>query len=400
MGARAWLRWSLLTCLGLGLAATCLAAPPVAIQGTQTTIEGTAERMISYRHQHHMWQTSDGATHVLVNRGNQSPGSSLQIFSSLDGTTGWTGGVALSSSNSLATADGYLDDDILYVTHTTPTGEVVFTALQYDPGTVSWSLLWSETVFAALGVEAINPAMAADATGTIWLAFVAEEVATGNYSIKLMRNISQVEGWVDTGFVFGDIDNLSVERSARPVPTSSGMGMVYTVHEQIFWASRDNAAPLDQPWTSQVLFTSQAGDLDPYASHFSVAVDAQHNIHVATVDAGRVGYLRFKDATQTWNSTWLTGDIQAGYVQTTIAAGNVVIAANINTLMIGVLESQDGGANFSYAYQLVHPPRTPGVRFKNPRMETPANSTGPISLLQQYVDNGTQRLLSYSIPVP
>ena len=396
---RAWSRWLLLACLGWGFVATCMAAPPVTIQATQTTVESTAERMISYRHQHHMWQTSDGVTHVMINRGSQSPGNSLQIFSSLDGATGWAGGVKLSSSDRFATSDGYLADDILYVTHSTPSGDVVFTALQYDAGTVTWSLLWSDTVFSSPDVEAINPAMAADATGTIWLAFVANEIATGNYSIKLLRNTSQVEGWVDTGLVFGDIDNLSIERSARPVPTSSGMGMVYTVHEKILWASRDNASPLDQPWTSQVLFTSQAGDTDPYASHFSVAVDAQDNIHMATVDGGRLGYFRFKDATQVWRSTWLSQDIQAGYVQTTIAAGNVVIAANINTQLLGVYQSLDGGANFSYSHRLMHPPRTAGVSYKNPRMETPSNTTGPIPVLHQYVDNGNQRLLLYNVPV-
>ncbi len=388
---------ALLACLffsGNGMAAT-----PVTIPATQTTIQSTAERMISYRHQNHMWQTADGATHVMVNRGYQSPGNSLQIYSSFDGATGWTGGTKLSNSDRYSTSDGYLVGDILYVTYSTPSGGVVFTALQYDAGTAAWSQVWSETVFSSPGMVAINPAMAADATGTIWLAFVANEIATGNYSIKLLRNTSQLEGWVDTGLVFGDVDNLSIERSARPVPTASGMGMIYSVNEKILWASRDNATPLDQPWTNQVLFVSQAGDTDPYASHFSVASDAQNNIHMAFVDGGRLGYFRFRSATQTWRSTWLSKDIQAGYVQTTVAAGNVVIAVNVNTQLIGVYQSLDGGTNFSYSQRLVHPSPTAGVSYKNPRMETPSNTTGSVPLLQQYVDNGVQRLLFYDIPV-
>jgi hypothetical protein len=32
-------------------------------------------------------------------------------------------------------------------------------------------------------------------------------------------------------------------------------------------------------------------------------------------------------------------------------------------------------------------------------METPSNTTGSVPLLQQYVDNGVQRLLFYDIPV-
>lgn len=397
--SRVALRALLFACLGWGCLGNGM-AEVVTIQGTPTTLQSNTERMISLRHQQHMWETADGATHVIVNRGELSDGDSLQLYSSFDQGLTWTAGPRLPSSDRYSTSDGYLADDILYVTHSTPAGAVFFTALQYDAGTGKWSQLWSETAFSSHTTIAINPAMAADATGTIWLAFVAQSIAGGNYSIRLLRNTSQQEGWVNTGFVFGAVDNASIERSARPVATATGIGMVYTVHEKIYWASRENDWPLTAQWQRQQLFSSQSGDVDPYASHFSVVADAQQNIHMATVDGGRVRYFRLDAATRLWGAKWLSDDINAGYVQATVVAGNIVVAANNNT-NIAVFQSMDSGGTFTVPYGLVHPaPPSSGTTYRYPRIETAATTAGPMLLLQQYVKNGTQRLLLFNVPLP
>jgi hypothetical protein len=306
----------------------------------------------------------------------------------------------LPDSDRYSTSDGYLTNDVLYVTHGTPAGALLFTAYQYDAGTGAWSLLWSETAYSSSGAIAINPAVAVDATGTIWLAFVATDMGRGNHSIKLLRNTPQLDGWVDTGFTFGAVDNASIERSARPVATATGIGMVYTVHEKIYWASRENAWPLSAQWKRQQLFSSTAGDNDPYASHFSVASDVRKNIHMAISDGGRVRYFRFDALSKLWSAKWISKSINAGYVQATIVAGDVVVAAN-NDTNIAVYRSPDGGTSFAVSHALMHPlPTSPDLSYRYPRMETAAATIGPMVLLQQYTDSGIQRLLLFSVPLP
>ena len=407
--SRAWARWLLLACMSWGLVATAVAAPPARmgtaigtggptqIQGAPTTMESSTETMISLRHQHHMWQTSDGAAHLLVNRGSQPGGNSLQLYSSFDNAATWTGSVMVPRSGDVTASDGFIDGDVLYLTHSTPSGEVIFTALQYDVVSGTWSRLWFESAFLSPDVFAINPAVAADANGTVWLAFTALDNVTGNYSIKMLRNSSPTEGWVDTGFVFGDVDNLAIERSARPVVTSYGMGLVYTVHDTIYWASRSNHSPLDKPWQGRALFTSTAADEDPYASLFSVVVDANDVVHVAFTDGGRLGYVQVNEKKVKRTAKWLSGDIFAGYVQTSIANGKLVIAVNVSD-RIGLYQSSNGGKSFTYTHLLVHDQQPASGNYANPRLETPMAVTGTIPLVQQYQDTGVQRLLTFGVP--
>lgn len=392
-------RIALIACIASGFIGTTMAAVPV-LDGTPTTLQSNTERMISLRHQEHMWETSDGATHVIVNRGELTASDSLQLYSTFDQGLTWVAGPRLADSDRYSTSDGYLVGDTLYVTHATPAGAIRFTALQYVPGSGVWSPLSSETAFTSPETIAINPAMAIDGTDTIWLAFVATDVATGNYSIKMVRKTPEQVGWVDTGFVFGAVDNASIERSARPVATATGIGMVYTVHEKIYWASRENVWKLGTSWKRQQLFSSQASDNDPYASHFSVAADAGRNIHVAISDGGRVGYLRFDAASRLWSSKWLSNNISAGYVQSTIISGDVVVAANYMSDIL-VFRSVNGGDSFTVSHALVHPePSSSAVSYRYPRIETTAATNGPMLLLQQYVDTGIQRLLLFNVPLP
>lgn len=387
--------------IALGFAGNAVAAP-AKINGTQTTLQGNSEVIISLRHQDHMWEAANGETYVVINRGASAAQGSLQVYSSPDRGLSWFPGPRLPGSTRNSFSDGYLDGNILYLTYTNVAGEVVFTALQrrVGPAIATWKTVWSETAFSSPAVSADNPAMAVDAAGTIWLAFVAEDLATGNYSIRMLRNTSREEGWVDTGLTYGDVDNLSIERSAKPVATATGMGMVYAVHNQIFWASRENDWPLDQPWTGQVVFTSSSSDNDPYASHFSIAADAERNIHMSLTDGNRVGYSRYDAAARTWSSKWLTGVVNAAYIQTSIVAGDVVVTANSGSSRLMVYRSADNGNSFTFPYTLEHPAPGNGVSYLYARMETAATTTGPMLVLQQYIDNNTQRLLRFSVPLP
>jgi len=399
-------QWSrALSCAALlaglfGLAGNAMAAP-VSLSGIPVPISGNSERIVSLRHQDHMWEAADGSTYLIVNRGTVGGADALQVYSSPDHGLSWYAGPRLPGSDRFSTSDGYLANGILYVTYSTSAGTIVSTALKQVRVTAvgTWKVLGSETAFSSADTIAMNPAMAVDALGTAWLAFVGQDVATGNYAIKLLRNDSQGGGWIDTGLVFGDVDNASIERSARPVATATGMGMVYAVHEQIFWASRENGADPDAAWSSQVLFTSTSSDNDPYASHFSVVADPQGNIHMAISDGGRVGYFRFNATSRQWVSKWLSGDISAGYVQVAMAGTNVVVTSN-NLSNVVVYKSTNSGATFTNPYSLVHPAPSGGISYPYPRIETAARTAGPMLLLQQYVDNNLQRLLLFSVPVP
>lgn len=392
-------------CAGLVLgmaAAACAFAAPVSIPSAPTTLTSTAERMISYRQQDHMWQTSDGATHVFINRGQRADTRSLSLNSTFDGGATWVSNVAaLESTDSNTTSDGYLDNDTLNVTYSGQAGDIRFAQFRYDPVGKTWSLLKTKIVFASSGAIALTPAMAADGMGRLWLAFTNQDLATPpNYSIRLMRKDPDSESWVDTGFVFGPVDNVSNERSARPVATSQGIGMVYTVHEKNYWAQRDNRWAVNAVWPRSLIYTSQFPDNDPYGSHYSVVADAQKNLHMASVDGGKVVYSRFLNATQAWTTRPpLTSDIKATYIQTLFSLDNLVIISNSDSVL-RVFQSSNGGDSFSATHTLTHPVATSTIKYNNPRMEAPAQSSSPIPVLQQYTDGQTmQRAMFFAVPV-
>lgn len=386
--------------LGLLLsAASALHAAPVELASSPTSLFSSAERMISYRHQDHMWQTSDGATHVLINRGARDDGSSLTLHSSFDGGATWLSPMAsLASTDATATSDGYIENDNLYVTYSGQTGDIRFAQLRYDSASKTWAVLHQQTVFASAGAIAMTPAMVADAMGRLWLSFTHQDTTTGNYSIRLMYRTSEADAWTDTGYIFGDIDNVSNERCGRPIATANGVGMVYTVHDKVYWAQRNNGWPVTALWQRSLIYTSQSDDADPYGSHFSVVADAQNNLHMASVDGGRLIYSRRMSGEQAWTTRVMTRDAKTNYVQALVAMDNLVVIANHLTVL-RVFQSADGGDSFANTHTLTHPAPTDGISYDRPRAEAPSRSSGPIPVLQQYLHGRVQRALSFSVPV-
>lgn len=382
----------------LGVALSAQAGPAV-IASSTTTLKSTADRMISYRQQDHMWHTSDGATHVLINRGGRADGRSLSLNSSFDGGSTWTSDVAtLPSTGTTTTSDGYIVNDDLHVTYSGQAGDIRYTQLRYDSAARTWTVLSTQVVYTSAGDLALTPALAADALGRIWLAFTNQNIATSNYSIKMMRKDLGAENWVDTGFVFGEVDNLSNERSARPVALPTGMGLVYTVHQDTYWAQRNNAWGVGQAWSRKLIYANQVVDKDPYGSHFSVVADAVGNLHMALVDGGKLIYSRFDIASKVWATRALTGDIKATYVQALVALGNIVLVTN-NLTRLRVYQSSDSGTTFANTHALTHPAGSATVIYDNPRVEAPAIGSSPFPVLQQYVSGSQQRLLFFAVPV-
>lgn len=392
-------RGSLLV-FALGLAATPEAFAAT-ILGTPTTVDGTAERMISYRHQEHSWQTGDGATHLMVNRGSLSPGATLTLYSSPDDGLTWTSAIALANTNAYATSDGVLVGDDLWVVYSSAASTILFSILHYDSVTGTWALSATERVFKSSTTAALNPAMAIDALGAAWCAFVGTDSATGNHTLRMAQRAADGSAWLDTGLVFGTPDADTIQRSARPIVTATGVGMVYSVHEELYWAHRSNEHPFDEAWENTLIFTGSPEGLDPYSSHFSLAADSQGALHMAAVDQGRIVYFRSLDQGQVWESRVITRDIGATYPQISVIRGSDTLAVFSDTerSSVKVLRSHDGGDTFSATDLLVHAAPVPGsgTNYSNPRVEVPSLSGDIIPVVQQYVDGTVQRLLGFAV---
>lgn len=405
---RASARWY--RCLPAGLIAVLLlcVAPPLPAAtltlGAPTSLESDADRMISYRHQEHMWQTSDGATHLIINSGGLSPGASLTLQTSTDNGATWVQTLALPDTDVYSTSDGTLVGDDLWISYSSSLGTILFSVLHYDSASQSWSMGPIETAFSAPALRAINPAIAIDSLGAVWCGFVTRHKVSEDAAIRMVRRAANGSAWSNTGLIFGTVDNVSVERSARPVAISGGVGMIYSVHEKLFWAYRLNGWAVGQPWTEQTLFTSPPPfDTDPYASHFSVAADGNQDLHLAVADHGQVLYLRYSDAGQSWDAPRvLTRDITANYVQVSVVqdTDTVVIFSNDGKTYLRAFQSADAGASFTLTGLLVHPRvrSGSGIDYSNPRLETPGRSLYPIPVMQQYVNGSLQELLHFEVP--
>lgn len=382
-------------------------AAPLSIMASPTTLESNADRMISYRHQEHMWQTSDGATHVVINQGTMGlkQGASLALYSSFDSGKTWLAMISLDNTSSYSTADGVLVGDDLNLVYPSSSGKILFSVIHYDNVLKTWSLVRTETAFASAAYTGINPALAIDSQQRIWCAFVSKDRTLLSSNIKLIQR-QTAGGWQDTGLIFGATDvTASPERSARPIvlPDGTGIGLVYTVHQYIYWAYRRNDWPVNLQWSQQTLFTSQPPyDIDPYESHFSLVSDNLGNIHVVTTDHGKLLYLRFVGLTQTWDPVkYLSTQAMVAYTQATMAFDKLCIFYNVNTF-IKVIESTDSGNTFLYTDLLVHqiPATGSTLNYSNPRIETPGLSAGgQIPVLQQYVDGTKQKMIYFGVPV-
>jgi hypothetical protein len=390
-----------------GAADAALPRRPPTILATTTDLTGTAERMISYRHQEHMWQTADGALHLVLNRGALQPGPGLSLFSSFDGGSTWSFMQNFANTDDDATADGVLQGDDLSLVYPTVDGAIAFAELHYNSVVRSWSLTGAATAFWSSQFAGLNPALAVDSTGTIWCAFVARERANWrkDTNIRMVNRVSGGPFWTDTGLVFGPTDDQSIERSARPVRTANGMGMVYSVRGSTFWATRTNGMPDNVPWSTSTIYVSSyptSPKSDPYASHFSVATDASGTIHMVVADNYQVLYFRYSGA-GSWTPVVMldTGSKKAGYPQIGVVNGKLAVAFSLHQGDKSLLlVSADNGITFSTVAQLVHPAASGGVTYGTARVEIPTRATGTLAVLQQYEDNGLQRLMLFTVPPP
>ena len=380
------------------------AAPAVPrVQAVPTNLSSDSDRIISYRHQEHLWQSADGALHIVINRGTLTPGPGLALFTSLDGGLSWQLQRSFPDTDGDSVSDGQFAGNTLLLMNQTVGGNLVFRRLAWDAAARSWTLQQEETAWASDQFAAVNASVAVDAQGTVWCAFDARDRVTNDVNIRLLLRPAAAAGWQNSGQVFGPTDHRSIERSARPVPLPGGMGMVYSVRETVYWAERTDTMAPDAPWPVSTLFVGAPTSrlADPYASHFSVVPDDAGNTHLFLVDNYDVLYFKRDPLTTLWGGgARVDDDKKTAYTQGAIVNGKLAAAWSVQRGAGSAVVSADQGASFQPAASLLLPPDAPGVSYGQARVEMPTRANGPLVILQQYSDNGLQRLMVFRVPAP
>lgn len=388
--------------LGLFGAAVSHAKPP-SILPVSTDLTSGNELMVSYRHQERMWQTADGALHLVINRGDLEP-TGLVLNSSYDGGVTWAPTQVLSPTNNDSTADGFLQGTLLSIAYANTDGSISFGQYSYDSGARTWTLVRTEPVYSSTQFRGVNPTVAVDDTGAVWCSFAAFDRTTNDVNIRLIYRAGDSVAWADTGLIFGPTDNLSRERSARPIRIPGGMGMIYRVNQSTLWTARTNGAPYDSAWPPALNIhegTPQRKLSDPYASHFSTIADELDYLHLAVADDGNALYLRYTSSTGTWTTAEkLNGRRKISYLQIGLWNGQVALVFSASRGQGEVRVSNDQGSTFVQQAGLELPAAAPGTSYLTGRIETAGKSVGTLPVMQQYEDQNLQRLMLFKVPPP
>lgn len=380
----------------------------VKIPATPTSIISTTKRMISYRNQSHSWQTRDGAIHLMVNTGTVTGGSGMMLYSSFDQGSTWTPMFSLPQTDASSTSDGMLgtaaaNSNVLQLVYsTTNTGGIMYLTATYSAASKSWTPSTPQSVFSARAQLAAIPALSVDAQGNLWCGYTVEPLSTQLYQIEMSYLLVGAKAWKNSGVIVGNVDD-SAQHAARPVPFAGGVGMIYQTDDSLYWAYRLSSWPLNQAWTSTLLFVGlpPAGS-DPYGTHFNAATDAENNILVAFAGPTSLQYMKYTNSSSTWSAVQQlapsTEDVT--YMKICLADGNVLLMANDET-SIDVFQSTDDGDTFQLTQALVHPPAAPssGLVYSNPRVECPTYSLNPVPTWQQYYGTTDQYLYYFAVPV-
>jgi hypothetical protein len=387
-------------CILAALAFPHSAHAGTSVSSVPTNLSGSAEKMISYRHQERMWQTPDGSLHLVLNRGTPKPG--LVLYSSYDRGTTWALKLTFSNTNRESTADGVLQGSILALAYGTADDGIAFAQLSYDSTRREWLVNRSEMAYFASPVQALNPTIAIDDLGVVWCGFAAIDRATEVINLRLIYRPSDGT-WANTGLILGPTNNISKERSIRMVRVPGGMGLIYRVRQSTYWATRDNFARYDTLSTPVLINEGppQRPTSDTYASHFSVIADDSGYLHLVIADDGNAMYLRHTIGHGIWTAARkVNGAAKLSYLQIGMANGQVAVVLSASRGAGAVLLSSDGGESFQEQFNLLLPPETDGVSYKTGRVESAGRSNGQLVVLQQYEDHRQQRLMVYNVPVP
>jgi hypothetical protein len=374
-----------------------------AVMSTPTNVVSNTDLLISYRHQEHLWQTSDGSLHLLLNRGRQTTNPGLTLMSSYDGGSNWTVALNWPDAGIDTTADGQQTGDSLDVVYSTAVGGIAHAQLGYDATRRSWSRTPSRPVFAASAAfTAENPTVTVDATGRRWAAYVASDAATGSPRINVAYRDPGSSTWTEAGLVFGGIGAPRQDRSARLLTVPGGVGMLYRIEGTSTWAWHAVGSPDDQAWQETMILTSRrAGRGDPAGSHFSVATDSRGVRHLLTADDSIPYYLVYLADQGRWSTPRpLDANVSTSYSQLTVMADDRLVAVYNNSSGDSRVQiSADGGATWALT-AILRPTPVDGATYTYARVETASRSTWPLAGLRQYAESRKDKLMLFLLPAP
>ncbi len=387
-----------------GLGAMPLAAQAATVRAVESNLTGDNERMISYRHQQHLWQTGDGGFHLLLNRGALAPAPGLSLYSSYDGGQTWGFAQAFANTGDKSTGDGQLVGNSLSLAYGALDGNIMFAQLAYDSVARTWSVLGTEIAFASTQWSGQNPTLAIDDLGTVWCGFLSTSRANSNSSnLRVVNRVGGGNVWTDPNLLFGPTDR-GAQRSARLLRMPGGMGMVWTVRETTYWSLRSNGLPDNSAWSNSAIFTGLATKPidDPYASHFSAVTDDLGTVHLITIENFDVLYFNYRLAAGAWSAVpvLLDDSRKVAYAQIGLTNGRLNVAFSVQRGKGAQVFSPDLGLTWQAGADLALLPAGPGLNFNTARIELPSRSLGVMPVLQQYDDNGTQRLMLFRLPSP
>lgn len=384
------------------LVASLTAPAQAALEEQSTNLVSSTPYLYSYRHQRHMVVTTDGRYHLLANLGTQGgANASLYLLSSSDGVT-WTQQRHLGYTDQYAVSDSALDGNTLTTVYQGNDGLVRYATATYDPASKSWSpFAVSKLPRAKADILAMNPSFTVDANGNTWVAYVAADTRTATAGIVVYRRAAGKTNWAAAPSI-GDIGPYPpttpqfAKHSARLVTIPNGIGMVYTVGPDIFWAQRKLKGGADLPWNSTGLFLAGTKDKDPMSSHFSAVTDDSGNVFVTFTDAGNLYYNRRDAATSQWLTTPVTlvsadssPNALPTYAQVSWLGGNQLLIAHNAGVQMRVLKgttSTTSKSGFPCQLLAYHNNLDPAAYYQDARLEMPAllGSATRVPLLQQY----------------
>lgn len=370
----------------LNLASQVVSSAALVSQGF-TNLTGTAERMISYRHQERFLMTDDGVQHLLINVGDRDEESkgALALMTKEEGQADWEEVIDLNCSNSESTADMVLDKNYLHIVYNCDK-QVWYSRLSYDALTSTWWNLKTRRIFKGRLQTPSAPTIAMSSDRTLHVVFTQTNF---NKVVQLVgySSGSPLLRWVPTE-TWGQA-NKRPAKAGRILSLETGMGLLYTdVSEENDTARstlnfvRTNE---DGSWTAPVVLEStDAGFHDPYGSHYSAMVDDQGNIHLVWPVEKRLVYYRFDKASDTWSADYiLENPHNAVYSQVAKHTdGRIFLIFNVGE-QLQMVESSDYGLTFNHTAFLIHPTGDPLYDWAQPRVEAPAVFSGRLDVLQQ-----------------
>ncbi len=284
-----------------------------AVRDHNTGIFSNSQRVISYRHMRHLWNTSDGVMAVALQKKGYD-GENLVLYKSLDQGVNWTLDTLIDDDGYLI-SDGIIDSEnnLLFVTSIPSdktTRNIEFIKLVYDSTFQEWEIdpATPVTVFRSnRRYKASRASIAVDSNGVIWCAYRINYAIDEIFQIIVMYSVDGGMTWVDSGNEFGTPNGLP-EKSAKVIAVDNGIAMIYqdqmetpVVERYKEWAYREDNQPLQDSWITGSIAKMNALDRDPYGTHWSVAADDLGNLHLAYEDSG-INYTKFDLHSMTWTT--------------------------------------------------------------------------------------------------